>query len=54
MGSSLVRGRYVICKVAGRNEAQVIENGAVFQRNGIIVEVGRYQDLAVKYHPDEK
>ena len=40
MASSLVRGKYVICKVTGRREAQVIEDGAVFQRDGVIVEVG--------------
>lgn len=53
MGSSLIRGRYVIRKIIGRNEAQVIENGAVFQRDGVIVEVGSYQDLSAKYRPDE-
>ena len=40
MATSLVRGKYVICKVTGRREAQVIEDGAVFQRDGVIVDVG--------------
>jgi cytosine/adenosine deaminase-related metal-dependent hydrolase len=53
MASSLIRGRYVICKVANRHEADVIENGAVFRRDGKIVEVGRYSELADKYQPDE-
>jgi 5-methylthioadenosine/S-adenosylhomocysteine deaminase len=53
MASSLIHGKYVICKVISRTEAQVIENGAVFQRDGTIVDIGRYQDLAAKYQPDE-
>lgn len=53
MASSLIRGKYVICKVTGRHEAKVIEGGAVFQRDGVIVEVGRYDDLAAKHQPDE-
>jgi cytosine/adenosine deaminase-related metal-dependent hydrolase len=53
MASSLVRGKYVICKVETRNQAQVIEDGAVFQRDGVIVEVGRFDALAKKYEPDE-
>ena len=40
MASSLVRGRYVVCCAPSRTEARVIEDGAVFQRNGRIVEVG--------------
>ena len=39
MASSLVRGRHVICKVRSRTEAEVVDDGAVFQRDGTIVEV---------------
>src|SRR5437762_10980347 len=53
MPSSLIRGKYVICKVTGRNDAHVIEGGAVFQRDGVIVEIGPYAALAEKYRPDE-
>ena len=53
MPSSLVRGRYVICKVVSRTEAQVIEDGAVFQRDGTIVEVGKYRELADKHQADD-
>ena len=53
MPSSLVRGKYVICKIEGRRDARVIENGAVYQRDGVIVEVGAYTDLARKYAADE-
>ena len=53
MASSLIRGKYVICKVTSRTEAQVIEDGAVFQQDGKIVDVGKYKTLASKHRPDE-
>jgi 5-methylthioadenosine/S-adenosylhomocysteine deaminase len=53
MASSLIRGRYVVAKVANRTEAEVIVDGAVFQRDGVIVDVGRWADLAARYRPDE-
>src|SRR5689334_5344115 len=53
MSSSLIRGKYVICKVTGRNSADVVEDGAVYQRDGVIVAVGKYADLAQKYPADE-
>ena len=43
MASSLIHGKYVICQVISRTEAQVIEDGAVFQRDGTIVDIGPYQ-----------
>ncbi|MBI3937361.1 MAG: amidohydrolase family protein [Betaproteobacteria bacterium] len=53
MGSSLIRGRHVICKVLDKTRVQMIEDGAVFQRDGTIVEIGKHRALAQKYHPDE-
>ncbi|MCC6531699.1 MAG: amidohydrolase family protein [Burkholderiales bacterium] len=52
MASSLIRGRYVVCKVDGRREARVIDDGAVFQRDGTIVEIGKYDALASKHAVD--
>ena len=40
MASSLIRGKYVVTRVVSRTEAGVIPDGAVFQRDGVIVEVG--------------
>ena len=40
MASTLVRGRHVVCRVRSRTEADVVDDGAVFQRDGTIVEVG--------------
>ena len=53
MSSSLVRGKYVICKITGRDSAEVVSDGAVYQRDGEIVEVGRYEDLKER-HPGEE
>ena len=53
MASSLIHGKYVICQVISRTEAEVIEDGAVFQRDGTIIDIGPIQQLAAKYQPDE-
>ncbi len=51
MSSTLVRGKYVIRKITGPNSADVVSDGAVFQRDGEIIEVGRYEDLRAQ-HPE--
>ena len=53
MTSTLVRGKYVICKITGSSSAEVISDGAVFQENGEIIEVGKYRDLKLR-HPAEE
>ncbi len=53
MPSSLIRGRHVICRAPSGSAARVIDDGAVFQRDGTIVEVGPYRSLAAKHRPDE-
>jgi len=53
MASSLIRGRYVVCRVTGRNEAEVLPDAAVYQRDGIIEEVGPYDGLRQKYPMEE-
>jgi cytosine/adenosine deaminase-related metal-dependent hydrolase len=40
MSASLVQGRYVIRGVTPEGRAEVLEDGAVLQQNGIVVEVG--------------
>jgi len=52
MASSLILGKYVVSKVTGRHEAAVVENGAVFQRDGTIVDVGPAAELRRRHHPD--
>ena len=51
MASSLVYGKYVICKITGRDSAEVVSDGAVYQQDGEFVEVGRYEDLRAR-HPE--
>src|SRR5262245_62094997 len=53
MASSLIRGKYVVAKVASRHDAEVIADGAVFQRDGVIVDVGSYAVLAARHQADE-
>ena len=53
MATSLIRGKYVICKVMDRAAAEVITDGAVVQRDGVIIEVGSYQEVAPRYQPEE-
>ena len=52
MPTSLIRGKYVICGVVDRHEATVIEDGAVFQRDGVIVDIGTHDDIASAYRAD--
>ena len=54
MPSSLVHGKYVVCKVNDDSSSQVIEDGAVFQQDGEIIEIGSYQDLKAKHSADEE
>ena len=51
MASTLVRGKYVICKITSADSAEVVSDGAVLQQDGEIIEVGNYDDLSVRY-PD--
>ena len=45
MASTLVRGKYVICKTLDHTSVEMIEDGAVFQQDGRIVEVGPYGQI---------
>ena len=53
MSSSLIRGKHIVCKAASRTDAQVVDDGAVFQKDGLIVEVGPYRELAAKHQAEE-
>lgn len=53
MPSSLITGKYVVCKAKSRTEAEIVEDGAVYQEDGKIVAIGKRDDLAAKYQPDE-
>lgn len=53
MPRSLIRGRYVICRALDRDRAEIIEHGAVLQEDGVILEVGAFDDLARQHAVDE-
>ena len=53
MPSSLVHGRYVICHARNPQAPLVIEDGAVFQVDGQIKDVGSFKELRQKYSADE-
>ncbi|MDA0770509.1 MAG: hypothetical protein BZY79_04835 [SAR202 cluster bacterium Casp-Chloro-G4] len=54
MPSSLVRGKYVVCKVNDDSSSHVIEDGAVYQRDGEILDIGSYADLKARHNADEE
>lgn len=51
MTQTIVRGRYVVCRITGRDSAEVVRDGAALVENGAIIEVGRYDNLTEQY-PD--
>src|SRR4051812_33841256 len=53
MTTSLVRGKHVVCNVTGRDTALVVDDGAVYQEDGRIIEIGPFAEVAAKYRPDE-
>ncbi len=55
MASSLIRGKYVICTAGNDADSSVIiTDGAVFQRDGLIEEVGDYRTLKATHPTDEE
>jgi 5-methylthioadenosine/S-adenosylhomocysteine deaminase len=51
MATSIVRGKYVIARAKNRTEVELIEDGAVAQADGNILELGGFAALQRKY-PD--
>ena len=55
MATSLIRGAYVVSRAgADASSSTVITDGAVFQRDGVIEDVGPYDDLRSRYDADEE
>ncbi len=51
MTLTLVRGKYVVCKVTGSDSAIVVTDGGVLANNGAIEAIGDYQELS-EQNPD--
>lgn len=49
MSELLIRGRYVVCRVTGPDDVDMIEDGAILQRDGEIVESGPADVLRRRY-----
>ena len=53
MASTLVRGKFVICRVDDQGRPVIIEDGGVLQRDGVITAVGKADELAARHAPDD-
>lgn len=53
MGISLVRGRYVVARATGPDRGEVLEDGAVVQRDGVIQDIGPYEALRIRHRVDD-
>ncbi len=51
MATSIIRGRYLVTR-AGDDSSQVISDGALYQRDGVIEEVGQYSVIREKHQAD--
>lgn len=51
MPSSIIRGLAVITEPADRRNWQQVDDGAVLQRDGVIAEIGPFDELSAR-HPD--
>ena len=53
MPSSLIRGRYVVARATDRDRGEVLEDAAIFQRDGVIRDMGPYGTLRERHRADE-
>lgn len=49
MATTLIRGRNIVCKVTDRTSAEIINDGAVVQRDGLIVASGSYKAMRERF-----
>ena len=53
--TSLIHGRYLIARAGDDlDSSTVIPDGAIFQRDGVIEEVGTYSDLRARHEPEQE
>ncbi len=53
MTTSLIRGKHLICGVKGDDELEIIDDGAVLQKDGKIVEVGTFEVVQPRVAPEQ-
>jgi 5-methylthioadenosine/S-adenosylhomocysteine deaminase len=49
MSETLIVAGWIVKGVADRHTAEVIRDGALYQRDGVIVEIGDAQQLIARY-----
>ncbi len=54
MTTTIIRGKYVLCKVEDNDKVKIISDGAVVQQDGKIIDVGNYDSLNARYVADEE
>ncbi len=47
--AALIRARKIVCRINGRESAEVVTDGAIYQRDGKIVEIGPWSELSARY-----
>ena len=54
MSSSIIRGKYLVAGVRDDGASEIIRDGALYQENGEIKDVGPYAEVKARRHPDEE
>ena len=54
MSSSIIRGKYLVARVLDDGASEIIRDGALYQENGEIKDVGPYAEVKSRRHPDEE
>ena len=54
MSSTIIKGKYVLCRVSDQDTVEMIVDGAVFQRDGEIIDVGKHDTIKASYAADEE
>ena len=54
MSSSIIRGKYLVARVRDDGASEIIRDGALYQENGEIKDVGPYSEVKSRRQPDEE
>lgn len=53
MPSLIIRGKHLLVRIDAAGEPVIVDDGALFQDNGIIVAVGKFAEIMARYSADE-
>ena len=54
MSSSIIRGKYLVASVRDDGASEIIRDGALYQENGEIKDVGPYSEVKSRHDTDEE